>query len=111
VNCWLVNTGWSGGPYGEGKRMKIAYTRAMVRAALDGRLANVATEPDPIFGVHVPVSCPDVPNEVLKPRNTWKDPKAYDEKARHLARLFSENFKQFADGVSDEVKASGPVGD
>ncbi len=111
VNCWLVNTGWSGGPYGEGKRMKIAYTRAMVRAALDGRLANVATEPDSIFGVHVPVSCPDVPNEVLKPRNTWKDPKAYDEKARYLAKLFSENFKQFADGVSDEVKASGPIVD
>lgn len=111
VNCWLVNTGWSGGPYGEGQRMKIAHTRAMVRAALDGRLAAVATEPDPIFGVHVPVSCPDVPSEVLKPRNTWQNQQAYDEKARHLARLFSENFKQFADGVSDEVKAAGPIAD
>jgi phosphoenolpyruvate carboxykinase (ATP) len=109
ADCWLVNTGWSGGPYGEGQRMKIAYTRAMVRAALDGGLANVATEADPIFGVHVPTSCPDVPNEVLKPRQTWKNPNAYDEKARHLATLFRENFKQFEAGVSDEVKASGPV--
>jgi phosphoenolpyruvate carboxykinase (ATP) len=108
VNCWLVNTGWSGGPYGEGQRMKIAHTRAMVRAALDGRLANVATEPDPIFGVHVPTDCPDVPAEVLKPRNTWQDANAYDAKAKHLAKLFNENFQQFAAGVSDEVKASGP---
>ena len=89
--------------------MKIAHTRAMVRAALDGRLANVSTEPDPIFGVHVPVMCPDVPNEVLKPRNTWKNPNAYDEKARHLAKLFRDNFEQFAAGVSDEVKAAGPA--
>ncbi|MEO6725911.1 MAG: phosphoenolpyruvate carboxykinase [Blastocatellia bacterium] len=108
ATCWLVNTGWSGGPYGEGKRMKIAHTRAMVRAALDGRLANIATDVDPIFGVHVPTSCPDVPNEVLKPRNTWKNPNAYDEKARHLAKLFRDNFEQFAAGVSDGVKASGP---
>jgi phosphoenolpyruvate carboxykinase (ATP) len=109
ADCWLVNTGWSGGPYGEGQRMKIAYTRAMVRAALDGRLANVATEPDAIFGVHVPVSCPDAPNEVLKPRRTWKNPNAYDDKARHLAKLFRDNFEQFAAGVSDEVKAAGPL--
>jgi phosphoenolpyruvate carboxykinase (ATP) len=109
AHCWLVNTGWSGGPYGEGQRMKIAYTRAMVRAALDGRLTNVSTEPDRIFGVHVPVMCPDVPNEVLKPRNTWKNPGAYDEKARLLAKLFRENFEQFAAGVSDEVKGAGPV--
>jgi phosphoenolpyruvate carboxykinase (ATP) len=108
ATCWLVNTGWSGGPYGEGQRMKIAYTRAMVRAALDGRLAKVTTEPDPIFGINVPTSCPDVPAEVLKPRNTWKNPSAYDEKARHLAKMFNENFDQFASGVSDEVKASGP---
>ena len=108
ATCWLVNTGWSGGAYGEGHRMKIAHTRAMVRAALDGRLVNVPTEPDPIFGVNVPTSCPDVPSEVLKPRNTWKNPNAYDDKARHLAKLFRDNFEQFAAGVSDEVKASGP---
>ncbi|MBO0720227.1 MAG: phosphoenolpyruvate carboxykinase (ATP), partial [Blastocatellia bacterium] len=106
--CWLINTGWSGGPYGEGQRIKISYTRAMVHAALDGRLAEVAVEPDPIFGFLVPVACPDVPAEVLKPRNTWKNENAYDEKARHLARLFRENFEQFSSGVSDEVKASGP---
>ncbi|NOT63679.1 MAG: phosphoenolpyruvate carboxykinase [Acidobacteria bacterium] len=108
ATCWLVNTGWSGGPYGEGQRMKIAYTRAMVRAALDGSLNQVATEADPIFGVHVPVSCPGVPNEVLKPRNTWRDAAAYDAKANHLAGLFQKNFKQFEAGVSDAVKAAGP---
>jgi phosphoenolpyruvate carboxykinase (ATP) len=107
VDCWLVNTGWTGGAFGEGTRMKIAYTRAMVRAALNGSLAQIATEVDPVFGVHVPVSCPDVPGEVLKPRNTWRDPRAYDEKAQHLAGLFRKNFEQFADGVSDEVKAAG----
>jgi phosphoenolpyruvate carboxykinase (ATP) len=108
ASCWLVNTGWSGGPYGEGQRMKIAHTRAMVRAALDGRLNQVATEADPVFGIHVPTSCPDVPSEVLKPRNTWRDAAAYDAKAQHLAGLFQENFKQFEAGVSEEVKAAGP---
>lgn len=107
ANCWLVNTGWTGGPYGEGTRMKIAYTRAMVRAALNGSLAEVATEADPLFGLRVPVSCPDVPSEVLQPRNTWRDKQAYDEKAQHLAGLFRKNFEQFADGVSEEVKAAG----
>ncbi len=107
VDCWLVNTGWTGGPFGEGTRMKIAHTRAMVRAALNGSLAQIACEVDPVFGVHVPVSCPDVPSEVLKPRNTWRDAHAYDEKAQHLAGLFRKNFEQFADGVSDEVKAAG----
>jgi phosphoenolpyruvate carboxykinase (ATP) len=111
ADCWLVNTGWSGGPYGEGKRMKIAYTRAMIRAILQGTLAQVETRPDPIFGVHLPVSCPDVPSEVLEPRQTWKNQAAYDEKARYLARLFHENFKQFEAGVSNEVKSSGPIVD
>lgn len=87
--------------------MKIAYTRAMVRAALNGSLAEVATEPDPVFGIHIPVSCPDVPNEVLQPRNTWSNPQAYDEKAKFLSGLFRKNFEQFADGVSEEVKAAG----
>jgi phosphoenolpyruvate carboxykinase (ATP) len=109
ADCWLLNTGWSGGSYGEGQRMKISFTRAMVRAALNGSLAQVETRPHPIFGVHVPVSCPEVPSEVLQPRNTWKNPAAYDEKAHHLARLFQENFKQFSTGVSEKVKASGPV--
>ena len=108
ADCWLVNTGWSGGSFGEGQRMKIAYTRAMVRAALNGTLAKIETRPDPVFGVHVPVACPGVPAEVLQPRNTWKDVKAYDAKAQHLAGLFRENFKQFESGVTDEVKSSGP---
>jgi phosphoenolpyruvate carboxykinase (ATP) len=107
AHCWLVNTGWTGGPYGEGTRMKIAHTRAMVRAALSGSLAQVATKVDPVFGLHVPASCPDVPSEVLQPRNTWRDPHAYDAKAQHLAGLFKQNFEQFADGVSEEVKAAG----
>jgi phosphoenolpyruvate carboxykinase (ATP) len=109
--CWLINTGWSGGPYGEGKRMEIKYTRAMIRAILTGKLAGVETRPDPIFGVGVPVSCPEVPAKVLIPRNTWKDKEAYDQKARHLARLFNENFKKFADGVSEQVRAVAPVAD
>jgi phosphoenolpyruvate carboxykinase (ATP) len=111
ANCWLINTGWSGGPYGEGKRMEIKYTRAMIRAILSGSLAGVETRPDPIFGVNVPVSCPDVPAEVLTPRNTWKDKDAYDQKARHLARLFNENFKKFSEGVSEGVRAVAPVAD
>jgi phosphoenolpyruvate carboxykinase (ATP) len=105
---WLVNTGWSGGPVGIGQRMKIAYTRAMVSAALNGSLRDVPTEPDPIFGVHVPVACPGVPPEVLQPRNTWADKSAYDRKARELASRFTENFKQFASAVDPEVVAAGP---
>jgi phosphoenolpyruvate carboxykinase (ATP) len=108
VSCWLVNTGWSGGPYGEGKRMKIAYTRAMVRAILDGRLADVAVEPDPNFRVLVPTECPDVPREVLKPRNTWRDGRAYDAKARELAVQFEQNFRQFESHVPREVREAGP---
>ncbi len=106
--CWLVNTGWSGGPYGVGQRMKIAHTRAMIRAILNGSLANVETKPDPIFGVQVPVSCPDVPAEVLQPRNTWSDKEAYDRQARDLARRFSENFKKYESGVSEGVRAVAP---
>jgi phosphoenolpyruvate carboxykinase (ATP) len=107
-DVWLVNTGWTGGPYGVGKRMSIAYTRAMVRAALDGSLAKVATRPDPTFGVHVPVSCPGVPDEVLWPRNTWADKDAYDEAARNLARRFHANFEKFSDQVTAEVRSAGP---
>ena len=105
---WLVNTGWTGGPVGVGQRMSIAHTRAMVSAALDGSLRDVPTEPDPIFGVNVPVACPSVPPELLQPRNTWADKDAYDVKARDLARRFAENFKQFASGVEPAVAAAGP---
>jgi phosphoenolpyruvate carboxykinase (ATP) len=110
VNCWLVNTGWSGGPFGVGSRMKIGHTRAMVTAALDGTLAGIDTTPDPVFGVHVPVSCPGVPDEVLNPRNTWTDKDAYDRAAQDLAGRFRDNFAQYADYVTEEVKAAGPGG-
>jgi phosphoenolpyruvate carboxykinase (ATP) len=108
VNCWLVNTGWTGGPYGVGKRMKIAYTRAMINAALNGDLNNVRCIVDSTFGVNVPTSCPNVPPEVLIPRNTWTDNNAYDAQACKLAGMFVENFKQFEAEVSDEFKAARP---
>jgi phosphoenolpyruvate carboxykinase (ATP) len=107
ADCWLVNTGWSGGAYGVGARMKIAHTRAMVRAALDGRLASAGATPDPNFGLLIPEGCPDVPNEVLKPRNTWADKRAYDATAQDLAKQFEENFKQFESHVGDEVSRAG----
>ena len=109
VDCWLINTGWTGGPYGVGERMKIGYTRAMVHAALDGSLRDSEFAEDPIFGVAVPLNCPNVPDEVLIPRNTWSDGSAYDEQARKLADMFSENFKQFAEVASEDIKAAGPV--
>lgn len=108
-NVWLINTGWTGGPAtGSGKRMKLAYTRAMIRAALEGELDNMPTTPDPIFGVHVPQHVPDVPDEVLQPRNTWVDKAAYDQQAAHLAQLFEENFKDFEDRASEAVRHAGP---
>jgi phosphoenolpyruvate carboxykinase (ATP) len=105
---WLVNTGWTGGAYGEGHRMKLAHTRAMVRAALAGELNDVETTPDPIFGVHVPNSVPGVPDEVLTPRETWKDRDAYDAQAKKLAGMFRDNFEKFADSVSEDVRQAGP---
>jgi len=108
VDCWLINTGWSGGPSGVGTRMEIRYTRAMVKAVLEGKFKSVNFKPHPVFKVGVPESCPGVPSEVLDPRNTWKDPVAYDRQAAELARKFAENFKQFADEASDEVRQAGP---
>jgi phosphoenolpyruvate carboxykinase (ATP) len=108
VQCWLVNTGWTGGPYGVGQRMRIAYTRAMINAALNGDLEGASFEPDPIFGVYMPAACCDVPNEVLRPRNTWTDKTAYDQQAHKLARMFADNFRQFEDMVTEEVRAAGP---
>ncbi len=108
ANCWLVNTGWTGGPYGQGNRFKIAYTRAMVKAALSGALDSVEMETDPVFGLSIPKSCPDVPSEVLKQKNTWADKAAYDAKAKELAGMFIENFKQFEDEAPEEVKKAGP---
>jgi phosphoenolpyruvate carboxykinase (ATP) len=108
TQCWLVNTGWTGGAYGTGTRMKIAHTRAMVRAALEGRLADVETREDPLFKVRVPTHCPEVPDTVLDPRNTWRDPAAYDLQARDLANRFQANFETFASDMTEEVVAAGP---
>jgi len=108
VNVWLVNTGWSGGPYGVGQRIQIAYTRAMVHAALDGGLDGVAMTPHPIFGVAVPSFCPGVPAGVLDPRGTWADKDAYDAQARKVAAMFADNFEAFAGIIPEEVRAAGP---
>jgi phosphoenolpyruvate carboxykinase (ATP) len=105
---WLVNTGWSGGAYGTGSRMKLTHTRAMVHAALGGKLAGVALEADPVFGLQVPTAVPSVPSEVLRPRDTWANGAAYDAAAARLAGMFSENFARFADQVSPEVRGAGP---
>jgi phosphoenolpyruvate carboxykinase (ATP) len=108
VDVWLINTGWSGGSYGQGQRIKLASTRAMVKAVLSGALKNVATKPDPIFGIAVPMSCPGVPGEILDARNTWKDKAAYDRKACELAAMFDKNFAENASDASAEIKKAGP---
>ncbi len=108
ARVWLVNTGWTGGPYGTGKRMSLKHTRTMVSAALAGELDDVETKMDPVFGLHVPTAVPGVPAEVLHPRATWKDADAYDAQAAKLADMFRSNFVQFADRVPDEVKNAGP---
>jgi phosphoenolpyruvate carboxykinase (ATP) len=109
ATVWLVNTGWTGGPYGTGERMSIAHTRAMVHAALDGRLAEVETRLDPTFRVAVPVTCPDVPDAFLDPRSTWADPAAYDAQAERLARMFADNFVAFSDGADPAIRDAGPL--
>ena len=108
TRCWLVNTGWTGGPYGIGRRMKIQYTRTMVGAALDGTLAGAPTERHELFNLEVPTACPGVPDGVLNPRNTWADKAAYDKQARHLAELFKKNFERFSEGMDREIVAAGP---
>jgi phosphoenolpyruvate carboxykinase (ATP) len=108
ANVWLLNTGWSGGPYGVGSRFKLAYTRAFVTAILNGSLASAKFEPDAIFGLPIPTAVPGVPTEVLHPRNTWKDGAAYDTQAKKLAKLFRDNDAKFE--MSDAVRKSGPRG-
>jgi phosphoenolpyruvate carboxykinase (ATP) len=108
AQTWLVNTGWSGGPYGVGARIKLKYTRAIIDAIHAGALLGVPTQLDPVFGLAVPTSCPDVPAEILQPRNTWADKAAYDEKAKKVASLFRDNFKKYEAQASDEVRAGGP---
>ncbi len=106
--CWLVNTGWTGGPYGGGRRIDLPLTRAIVRAALAGRLLDAPMQRDPVFGFQAPAACPDVPAALLSPRKTWKDPAAFDARAKELAALFAKNFAQFSD-VPADVRAAGPA--
>jgi phosphoenolpyruvate carboxykinase (ATP) len=108
AQVWLVNTGWTGGGIGQGKRIALGVTRQLVRAVLGNALEGVTFSPDPVFGVHVPTACPGVPSELLRPRNTWSEPGAYDRQARMLAELFVQGFKAFENQVSEEVRKAGP---
>jgi len=108
ARVWLVNTGWTGGPYGTGERIELRYTRRMIAAALHGELDGVETGEDPVFGLAVPRRIEGVPDGLLVPRGTWDDPEAYDAKASSLAEMFASNFEQFADGVDEAVRAAGP---
>jgi len=108
TNVYLINTGWSGGAYGVGKRMKLSLTRAMVTAAIEGQLTDVPYELDPIFNVYIPTQCPNVDSALLKPRNVWQDKEAYDIKARELAQLFNKNFTRFGTSVPEEIIGAGP---
>ena len=108
TQVWLVNTGWSGGPYGVGKRIPLKATRAIVDAINNNTLSDIATTEDKLFGFNVPKECPGVPTELLQPRNTWKSGAEYDQKAQHLAELFKKNFAKFEKGCSEEIKKAGP---
>jgi phosphoenolpyruvate carboxykinase (ATP) len=108
VNVWLINTGWTGGAYGEGHRMKLSYTRTMISAALEGKLDHVESIADPVFGFAIPKHVSGVPDEILIPKNTWADKAAYDGKAKFLACLFAKNFEKYADSVSKEISDAGP---
>ncbi len=108
VNVWLINTGWSGGPYGVGKRMSLKYTRAMITAALNGDLDDAEFEVHDIFGLAMPKSCPNVPDEVLNPKNTWEDKDKYDQTAQKLANKFNQNFSKFSDYANEEILAGAP---
>ncbi|MGB5105387.1 MAG: phosphoenolpyruvate carboxykinase (ATP) [Candidatus Zixiibacteriota bacterium] len=109
VACWLVNTGWSGGGFGVGKRISLPHTRSIIHAVLSGELDKAAMVKDPIFGIDVPRSCPNVPAEILNPRNTWKDKAGFDNQAKALAVMFHQNFVKYTEGVPDEIKAAGPT--
>jgi phosphoenolpyruvate carboxykinase (ATP) len=109
ARAWLVNTGWTGGPYGVGRRMTIAHTRGMIAAALAGQLDHVVYQRHPIFNIHVPATCPGIPDTVLDPERTWQDAARYDAQARTLARMFVENFRAFERDVTRAVTAAGPT--
>jgi len=108
VNVWLMNTGWTGGSYGVGQRIKLSYTRALICAALNGKLKDVEFENMPIFNFAIPTSCEGVPAELLNPKNTWTDKAAYDAKAKSLAEQFVTNFKKYASGSGEEILAAAP---
>ena len=108
VNIWLINTGWSGGSYGVGSRMKLSYTRAMITTALEGKLDNVSYTEHEVFGVQMPDSCENVPTEILHPKNTWSDKSAYDETANQLAAKFIANFEKFASDANQEILNAAP---
>ena len=108
VSCWLVNTGWTGGPYGVGQRIEIKYTRAMIKAILEGELDKVETQEDPVFGIHVPIKVKGVPDVILQPRNTWKNSETYDEKASELATQFVDNFKEYESNVDKKILDASP---
>ena len=108
INVWLVNTGWTGGSYGVGSRIKLSYTRALITAALNGELEKVKFETLPVFNFQMPTVCPGVPAEMLNPRNTWKDKDAYDAKANELAKSFVKNFAQYASAANDEILSAAP---
>jgi phosphoenolpyruvate carboxykinase (ATP) len=108
VNVWLVNTGWTGGPYGVGKRMSLPYTRALITAALENKLEKVEYQTHDVFGLSMPLTCPGVPENILNPRNTWTDKDAYDHQANELATAFLKNFEKFADYANEDIMAGAP---
>lgn len=108
INVWLINTGWTGGAYGEGSRIELSYTRSMIKAALNHMLDDVEFTTHPIFGLSIPKTCPDVPNAVLNPRDTWRNEEDYDKRAEDLALRFIKNFKKYADQATEEIKAAAP---
>ena len=108
VNVWMINTGWSGGGYGIGSRMKLSFTRAMITAALEGKLDKVEYQAHPVFGMMMPTACPGVPAEILNPRNTWADKNAYDLQAKNLGSQFIKNFEKYASGTNEEILAAAP---
>jgi phosphoenolpyruvate carboxykinase (ATP) len=109
VDIWLVNTGWTGGGFEKGTRIRLSYTRALITAALNGKLKNAAYHPHPVFGMLMPASCPGVPEKILNPKDTWEDQAAYDEAARKLADLFIQNFKKYESAVTQQIREAGPV--
>jgi phosphoenolpyruvate carboxykinase (ATP) len=108
VNVWLINTGWTGGSYGVGHRINLSHTRALIKAALENKLAAIDFENHPVFGFAMPKECPGVPSEILNPRKTWNDKNAYEEKANYLASLFIKNFEKYSNGVTDGILAAAP---